>query len=204
MPRPPSRFGVDPGRLAVFLDQPPGGLAVQVPADQPHRVRRHRSEERSLPVLPDAGPLHVGQDRPGGIEQDLPPLLVPFLGDMEEVLDAVGLEMTDAGPGHRRDPAAGQEEHAHHRQVADALQGVGGDRLQQGDRLLLGQGRGRVLLDAGGLDRGDVLGGLPGDQPLGGELLVGAAEAPRAAGPPSPRSCRPRVRLACRASRDRR
>ena len=36
-------------------------------------------------------------------------------------------------------------------------------------------GRG-VLLDAGGLDGGDVLGGLPGNQPLGRELLVSAAE----------------------------
>ena len=33
-----------------------------------------------------------------------------------------------------------------------------------------------VLLDAGGLDRGDVLGGLPGDQALGGKLVVGAAQ----------------------------
>ena len=53
---------------------------------------------------------------------------------------------------------------------------VGRDRFEQGDRLPPGQGRGGVLLDPGRLDRGDVLGGLPGDQPLGGELLVGAAE----------------------------
>ena len=56
------------------------------------------------------------------------------------------------------------------------LQRVGRDRFQQVDRLPLGQRRGGVLLDAGGLDGGDVLGGHPGDQPLGGELLVGAAQ----------------------------
>jgi len=59
---------------------------------------------------------------------------------------------------------------------------IGGDRLQQVDRLPLGEGWGGVLLDAGGLGDGDVLGGLPGDEPLGRELLVGAAEdgqAPR-------------------------
>ena len=107
---------------------------------------------------------------------------------MEVVLDAVGLEVAHAGAGHGRDPAAGDEEDAHQGQVADALQGVGGDRLQQGDRLPLGQGRRGVLLDAGGLDRGDVLGRLPGDQPLGGELLVGAAEHRE---PPGHRGRRP-------------
>ena len=190
---------VDPGRLAVFLDQPPGGLAVEVPPLQAAAVRRHRPEERPFPVLPDAGSRHVGQDRPGGVEQDLPPLLVPLLGDVEVVLDAVGLQVADAGPGHRRDPAAGQEEHAHQRQVADALQGVGGDGLQQGDRLPLGQRRRGVLLDAGGLDGGDVLGRLPGDQPLGRELLVGAAEHRQPPGHRGRRPCRPRAGPACRA-----
>ena len=92
------------------------------------------------------------------------------------MLDAVGLQVPDAGGGDRRDPAAGEEEHAHQRQVALPLQRVGRDRFEQGDRLPLGQRRGGVLLDAGGLDGGDVLGGDPGDQPLGGELLVGAAQ----------------------------
>ena len=92
------------------------------------------------------------------------------------MLDAVGLQVADAGAGDRRHPAAGQEEHAHQGQVAHALHAVGGDRLQQGDRLLLRQRRRGVLLHAGGLDGGDVLGGLPGDEPLGRELLVGAAK----------------------------
>jgi len=61
------------------------------------------------------------------------------------------------------------------------LQGIGGDGFQQGDGLALGQRRGRVLLHAGGLDGGDVLGGLPGDEPLGRELLVGTAEHGQAA-----------------------
>src|SRR6185437_5000961 len=90
MPRLPSR--VDPGRLAVFLDQPPGGLAVQVAADQVRRVRRHRPEQGTLAVVLDAGPPHVVQDRPGRVEQDLAALLIAFLGDVEVVLDAVGLE----------------------------------------------------------------------------------------------------------------
>jgi hypothetical protein len=68
----------------------------------------------------------------------------PFFGDMEVVLDAVGLEMTDAGADDGRDPAPRQEEDAHQRQFADALQRVGGDRLQQGNRLPLGEERGRV------------------------------------------------------------
>ena len=191
--------GVDAGGLAVFLDQPPGGLAVEVPADQARRVRRHRPEEGAFPVLPDAGSLDIGQDRPGGVEQDLPPLLVPLLGDVEVVLDAVGLEVADAGVGHGRDPAAGEEEHAHHRQVADALERVGGDGLQQGDRLALGQRGGGVLLDAGGLDGGDVLGGLPGDEPLGRELLVGAAEHREPPGHRRRSPCRPRAGRACRA-----
>ena len=47
---------------------------------------------------------------------------------------------------------------------------------------LLRQRRRGVLLDAGGLDGGDVLGDLPGDQPLGRELLVGAAQHRQASG----------------------
>ena len=57
-----------------------------------------------------------------------------------------------------------------------SLQGVGRDRFQQVDGLPLGQRRRGILLEAGGLDGGDVLGGDPGNQPLGGELLVGAAQ----------------------------
>jgi hypothetical protein len=72
--------------VAVFLDQPPGGLAVEVPADQAGRVRRHRPEERSFLVVLDAGPSHVGQDRPGGVEQDLPSLLVPLLGRLRSMV----------------------------------------------------------------------------------------------------------------------
>jgi hypothetical protein len=37
------------------------------------RVRRQWPEERAFPVVPDAGALDVGQHRPSGIEQDLPP-----------------------------------------------------------------------------------------------------------------------------------
>jgi hypothetical protein len=39
------------GGAAVFLDQPPGGLAVEVAPDQPGRARCHRPEERAF--LPD-------------------------------------------------------------------------------------------------------------------------------------------------------
>src|SRR5262249_30153490 len=58
-------FGVDTGRLAVFLDQPPGGLAVEVPPDQTSPIRRHRPKEATFLVVMDAGPLHVGKDGTG-------------------------------------------------------------------------------------------------------------------------------------------
>jgi hypothetical protein len=152
-PQPPR---IDPSCLAVFLHQPPGGLAVQVPPLQPGPVGPHGPEQGPLLVLSDASLCHVGQDRPRRVQQDLSPLLVSLLGDVEVVLDAVGLEVAHAGTDHGRDPAAGDEEDAHQSQVADPLQGVAGDRLQQRDRLPLGQGRRGVLLDAGGLDRPDV------------------------------------------------
>src|SRR5262249_56329783 len=120
---------------------------------------RHWRKRRPLAVVCDASPPHVVQHRPGGVEEDLAALLIAFFGDVEVVLYAVGLEVADAGAGDGRDPAAGQEKDAHHRQVADALEGFGGDGLQQGDGLELGQRGGGILLDAGGLDGGDVLGG---------------------------------------------
>src|SRR5271166_3033211 len=72
---------VDPGRLAIFLDHAPGRLAVEVPPYQPQAVGTQRAEEGALPVILDAGLRHVGQHGPRGIKQDLPPLLVPLLGD---------------------------------------------------------------------------------------------------------------------------
>ena len=57
-------------------------------------------------------------------EQNLPPLLVPLLGDVEVVLDAVGLKVAHAGRGHGRDPAASDEKDAHERQIPNPLQGV--------------------------------------------------------------------------------
>ena len=176
MPRPPIRVGIDAGRLTVFFHEPPGGLAVQVPPLQPGAVRPHRPEQGSLLVVPDARPLEVGAHRPRGVEQDLAPLLVPLLGDVEIMLNAIGLEVSHAGPDHRRDPASGQEKHAHQGQVAHPLQGVGRNRLQHRNGLPLGQGRCGVLLHAGGLDRTDVLGRLPGHQSLGRQFLVGAAD----------------------------
>ena len=101
-PSPSQPCGVDAGRLAVFLDQPPGGLAVQVPPHQPGPVRAHGPKQRPLLVLTDPCSGHVGQDRPGRVQQDLSPLPVPLLGDVEEVLDAVGLQVTHAGAGHGR------------------------------------------------------------------------------------------------------
>src|ERR1700682_6509385 len=123
--------GVDARGPAVLLDQPPGGLAVQVPPLQPGAVRLHRPEERPLLVVPDARALEIRPDRPGGVQQDLAPLLVPLLGDVEIMLDPVGLEVPDAGMTPRRDPAAGDEEDTHQRQVADPLQALGQDRLQE-------------------------------------------------------------------------
>ena len=200
MPRPPSRSGSIPAAWQYFLTSRQGVLRSRcrrIESQLPSGVSGRKSGPSRSSLMPAC--VDVGQHRPGRVEQDLPPLLVPLLGDVEVVLDAVGLEVADAGAGHRRDPAAGEEEHAHHRQVADALERVGGDGLQQGDRLLLGQRRRGVLLDAGGLDGGDVLGGLPGDQPLGGELLVGAAEHREPPGHGGRWPCRLRAGPACRA-----
>ena len=89
-------LGVNPCRLTVFLHKSPRGLAVQVPPLETAPVGRHGPKERALPVLPDAGSCHVGQDRPRRIQENLPPLLVPLLGDMQEVLDTIGLKVSHA------------------------------------------------------------------------------------------------------------
>jgi len=47
------------------------------------------------------------------------------------VFDAVGLEVADAGPGHRLYAAPGQEEDSHYRYVADAPEGIGRDGFDQ-------------------------------------------------------------------------
>jgi hypothetical protein len=60
-------------------------------------VRRQRPEECPLGVVADAGAFDVGQDRAGGVEQDLAAFLVPLLGDVQVMLDAVGLQMPDTG-----------------------------------------------------------------------------------------------------------
>ena len=92
---------VDAGGLAVFLDQPPGHLAVEVPPLQHEAAGRQRAEEGPFAVVADAGACHVGQDRPGCIQQDLAAFLVALFGDVEVMLDAVGLQMADAGAGDR-------------------------------------------------------------------------------------------------------
>ena len=75
----------DPGCLAVFLDQTPGRLAVEVPTFQAGAVRCHRPEEGALPIIPDASLLHIGEDWPCRIEQDFPPFSVAFLGHVQVV-----------------------------------------------------------------------------------------------------------------------
>jgi hypothetical protein len=100
-------LGVDASRLAVFLDQPPRGLAVHVPPLEAAAVRFHRPEEGAFPVILDAGMRHVSQDWPGRVEQDLPSLPVPLLGDVQVMVDAVGLQVADAGSGDRRQPRSG-------------------------------------------------------------------------------------------------
>src|SRR5271157_957636 len=95
--------GVDARGPAVLLDEPPGGLAVQLPPRQPGAVRFHGPEQRPLLVVPDARALEICPDRPRGIEQDLVALLVPLLGDVEIMLDPVGLKMPHAGLNDRRD-----------------------------------------------------------------------------------------------------
>src|SRR5262249_20917179 len=41
-PPAPEPVGVHAGGPAVFLDEPPGGLAIQVPPDEPTRIRGQR------------------------------------------------------------------------------------------------------------------------------------------------------------------
>ena len=45
-------------------------------------------------------PLHIGEHRTRGVEQNLPPLLVSLVRDMQEVLDAIGLQVSHASPSH--------------------------------------------------------------------------------------------------------
>jgi hypothetical protein len=61
---------VDAGCLAVFLDQPPGRLAVQMPSRQPQAVGTQRAEEGAFLIVPDACPCQVGQERPRRVERD--------------------------------------------------------------------------------------------------------------------------------------
>jgi hypothetical protein len=49
-------------------------------------------------------------DLGNGLEQDLPRLRPPLLGDMQVMLDPVGLQVADAGSRHRRDPEPAREE----------------------------------------------------------------------------------------------
>ena len=53
MPAAAQPIGVDARGPAVLLDQPPGGLAVQVPPLQPGAVRPHGPKERPLLILPN-------------------------------------------------------------------------------------------------------------------------------------------------------
>jgi hypothetical protein len=57
----PQAVGVDPGGPAVFLDQPPGRLAVEVSPLKSFAIGRERAEERPFLVLADAGLRHVGE-----------------------------------------------------------------------------------------------------------------------------------------------
>src|SRR4051812_47629013 len=100
--------GIDAGRAAVFLDQSPGRLAVEVPAFQGERVRRQGPEEGTFLVVLDPGSGDVSQDGTGGIQEDFAPLVVALFGDVQVVLDAVGFEVADAGPGDGGDPTPGQ------------------------------------------------------------------------------------------------
>ena len=65
--------GVDARGAAVLLDQPPGGLAVQVPPLQPGAVRLHRPKQEPLLIISDVRASDVSQDRPRRVKQDLIP-----------------------------------------------------------------------------------------------------------------------------------
>ena len=131
MPRPPSRSGSMPAARQYFLTSRQGVLRSRCRRSSPLPSGfMGRNKGPSLSFA-DARPLEVRQDRPGRVEQDLPPLLVPLLGHVEVVLDPIGLQVPHAGRDHRRDPAAGDEEDTHQGQVADPLQGLGRNRLQE-------------------------------------------------------------------------
>ena len=130
-----------PAAWQYFLTSRQGVLRSRCRRSSPVPSGFMGRNKRPLLVLADARPLEIGQHRPRGVEQDLPPLLVPLLGDVEIVLDAIGLKVPHAGTDHRRDPASGDEKDAHQGQVAHPLQGVGRNRLQDRNRLPLGQGR---------------------------------------------------------------
>ena len=59
---------------AIFLHEPPRGVAVQVTSFHATSVRLHGPEKRPFLVLGDARSRDVGQDRPRGVEQDFAPL----------------------------------------------------------------------------------------------------------------------------------
>src|SRR5271166_6115597 len=92
---------LDPGRFAVLLHEPPGRLSVQVPPLHTTSIRFHGPKQGPLLVFANASSRHVSQDRPGCIKHDLPPLLVPLLGHVQVVLDAIGLQVSHAGRNHR-------------------------------------------------------------------------------------------------------
>src|SRR5512144_1289510 len=106
IPRLPSRVGSMPAASQYFFTSRQGVLRSRcLPPDDACPVRAHRAKERPLLVIPNAPPLEVSSHRPGGVEQDFAPLLIALLGDVQVVLNAVRLEVPDAGPDHRRNPA---------------------------------------------------------------------------------------------------
>jgi hypothetical protein len=58
---------VDTCGFAVFLDQAPRRLAIQVPGREPESAWRQGTEEGAFTVVLDAGRLDVGEDWPGGV-----------------------------------------------------------------------------------------------------------------------------------------
>jgi hypothetical protein len=81
---------------AIVLYQSPRRLPIQVSARKADAIGRERPKQRTLYILPNSRRLDVRDDRPRCIEENLSRPFVALLSDVEVILNAIKLEMTDA------------------------------------------------------------------------------------------------------------
>jgi hypothetical protein len=121
---------IDAGGAEVFLHQSPGHLAVEVPPLQSEPAGGELAERVAFRVVLDAGALDIGQHLAAGVEENRAAYFVPFLADVQIMLDAVGLQMAVAGVDDGRCPAAADEEDAHGFFIAFLFASANSGRLQ--------------------------------------------------------------------------